>query len=341
MIRARTLRSQDNFTAFPNGFIILAQSPYCLKSAPPSLNSTSLPSSKIAESQNMSSILQNVGWRNHNLLENMDDSPQPDKFRKRSSSSSLNTVRMSLRKRMPLKQVDVNLDAVPEWDSVASKHKAHPMQAVSLTAKNMFGSVSQKLKKTRQSKKQYLLASPSGVKSSRKHNGTPERAGKCSIPRMPTWRKLENSSPRTRTTPKSSKSSTPKTRRASGCQWKSFSNLVGIDGSNLRRSVRTASLKSPYSSPATLLRRRQFDKDLDSVSTGIRQLKRLSRVFDDAILKEERKEAILNYHCLMASNLRCLRQSRLSWRRSTRRHQHTLGGWPEIALNSIVNSGAR
>lgn len=92
----------------------------------------------------MSSVFQSVRWRNHNVLENIDeqDSPLPDKFRKRPSSSSLNTVRMSLRKRMPLKQVEININAEPDWSRVGIKEKQRPLQSMTVTAKNMFGAMS-------------------------------------------------------------------------------------------------------------------------------------------------------------------------------------------------------
>ncbi|NXA04778.1 PIMRE protein, partial [Sapayoa aenigma] len=53
-----------------------------------------------------------------------------------------------------------------------------------------------------------------------------------------------------------------------------------------RRSRRAAALKSPYSSHA-LARKIEFDRDLELVSSGICQLKRISQAFDDAIVKEE------------------------------------------------------
>ncbi|XP_072286035.1 protein PIMREG [Pyxicephalus adspersus] len=288
----------------------------------------------------MSSILQNVGWRSHNVLENIDeqDSPRPDKFRKMPSSSSLNSLRMSLRKRMPLKSVEININAVPDWDKVGIKEKQRPLKSMTVTAKNMFGAVSQKIKKSGQKSSNYLLASPEQPRRSKKELRTPRSSKKSSTPRTPRCRRLlEEASPNMRVTPKSTRRISPCKRRSSNSQWRNFSNLVGNEG--LRRSVRAASLNSPYASPTTINRRRQFDKDLETVSAGIRQLKRLSRVFDDAILKEERKEAILNYHSLMAKNLHCARRSRLSWR-STRRLQHTIEGWTEMALTSIGNIGA-
>ncbi|XP_069801386.1 protein PIMREG isoform X1 [Dendropsophus ebraccatus] len=291
----------------------------------------------------MTSIFQSVGWRNHNVLENIDeqDSPQPDKFRKRPSSSSLNTVRMSLRKRMPLKQVEININAVPDWSKVGVKEKQRPLQSMALTAMNVFGAMSQKVKKNRKNTGHFLLDSPDQFRGTTKQSRTPKSSKRSSTPRTPRCRRLiEEASPSTKVTPKFSKRASPYTRRAGGSNWRSFSNKVGNEGLNLRRSVRAASLNSPYASPVTGNRRRQFEKDLESVSAGIRQLKRLSRVFDDAILKEERKEAILNYHSVMTKNLRCARHSRLAWR-STRRLQRTLEGWSEVALTSISNIGAR
>ncbi|NXH04414.1 PIMRE protein, partial [Loxia leucoptera] len=52
-----------------------------------------------------------------------------------------------------------------------------------------------------------------------------------------------------------------------------------------RRSRRAAALKSPYSSPAPSSRKIEFE--LEPVSSGICQLKRISQAFDDAIVKEE------------------------------------------------------
>ncbi|XP_069801387.1 protein PIMREG isoform X2 [Dendropsophus ebraccatus] len=238
----------------------------------------------------MTSIFQSVGWRNHNVLENIDeqDSPQPDKFRKRPSSSSLNTVRMSLRKRMPLKQVEININAVPDWSKVGVKEKQRPLQSMALTAMNVFGAMSQKVKKNRKNTGHFLLDSPDQFRGTTKQSRTPKSSKRSSTPRTPRCRRLiEEASPSTKVTPKFSKRASPYTRRAGGSNWRSFSNKVGNEGLNLRRSVRAASLNSPYASPVTGNRRRQFEKDLESVSAGIRQLKRLSRVFDDAILKEE------------------------------------------------------
>ncbi|NWI71143.1 PIMRE protein, partial [Todus mexicanus] len=54
-----------------------------------------------------------------------------------------------------------------------------------------------------------------------------------------------------------------------------------------RRSRRAAALKSPYSSPAPASRKIELDGELKLVSSAVCQLKRISQVFDDAIVQEE------------------------------------------------------
>ncbi|NXO89145.1 PIMRE protein, partial [Certhia brachydactyla] len=54
-----------------------------------------------------------------------------------------------------------------------------------------------------------------------------------------------------------------------------------------QRSRRAAALTSPYSLPSPSSRKIEFDCELELVSSGICQLKRVSQAFDDAIVKEE------------------------------------------------------
>lgn len=253
----------------------------------------------------MTSVLQSVGttvgWRSHRILEDFDenDSPVPDKFRKIPSSSSLNTLRMSLRKRMPLKPVQVNISENPTWESLEFKEKQRPLQTMRRTAKNAFGNVSQKIQKNCQSQSKYLVASPVKAKTVvQKRSISGSGAKQSSSPQTPCRR---SSKPSSATTPKSASRSTPKTNKRisppSGSakkrnnserkEWRSLSHWVGKEGLSLRRSMRAAALKSPYSSPTAGSRRRQFDKDLETVSTGIRQLRRLSQVFDEVIDRDE------------------------------------------------------
>lgn len=99
----------------------------------------------------MVSVLQNVkatmAWRKHQLLADLDEneSPVPDKLKRRASLSSLNTIRMSLRKRVPLKQIELNFRKTTTWESLEARQKSQPLQSIKRTAKNAFGTMSQVL----------------------------------------------------------------------------------------------------------------------------------------------------------------------------------------------------
>ncbi|NXM22152.1 PIMRE protein, partial [Ploceus nigricollis] len=105
----------------------------------------------------MASVLQNVkatvAWRKHQLLAdlNENESPVPDKFKRRASLSSLNTIRMSLRKRVPLKRVELNFHKTPTRESLEPRQKCQTLQTIKRTAKYSFGTVSQKIQKSCQS----------------------------------------------------------------------------------------------------------------------------------------------------------------------------------------------
>ncbi|XP_072325641.1 protein PIMREG-like isoform X4 [Scyliorhinus torazame] len=216
-----------------------------------------------------------TGWRRpHRILQEEGDSPAADLFRKMPSSGSLNTLRMSLRRRLPLGQVDFNIDHTPSWESLeALSNKPSALQSLGRTARNTWGSVSQKLQKRRQSRNDCLVVTPSKPQARRRYKSG-SASKKSTPPRTPRSREGRNRSST------SSVSHTPEEREAS--------RLFGKDGLPLRRSIRSAALKSPYASPTTgISRRRQFARDLESVSFGIRQLKRMSHVFDEAITKEE------------------------------------------------------
>lgn len=97
----------------------------------------------------MASVLQNVkatvAWQKHQLLAdlNENDSPVPDKFKRRASLSSLNTIRMSLRKRVPLKRVELNFHKIPTRESLERRQRCQTLQTIKRTAKYAFGTVSQ------------------------------------------------------------------------------------------------------------------------------------------------------------------------------------------------------
>ncbi|NXB24505.1 PIMRE protein, partial [Rhagologus leucostigma] len=114
----------------------------------------------------MASVLQNVkatvAWRKHQLLAdfNENESPVPDKFKRRASLSSLNTIRMSLRKRVPLKRVELNFHKTPTWETLEPRQRCQTLQTIKRTAKYAFGTVSQKIQKSCQSPVRSVVTSP-------------------------------------------------------------------------------------------------------------------------------------------------------------------------------------
>ncbi|KGL90393.1 Protein FAM64A, partial [Charadrius vociferus] len=137
----------------------------------------------------MVSVLQTVkakmAWRKHQLLPDFDEneSPVPDKFKRRASLSSLNTIRMSLRKRVPLKNVDLNFHKTPTWESLEARQKCQTLQSIKRTAKNAFGTVSQKIQKSCQSPVCSMVTFP--AESISRNYATSSTKTRSTTPRTP------------------------------------------------------------------------------------------------------------------------------------------------------------
>lgn len=101
-----------------------------------------------------SSVMDGVGravvgvWRAHTVLDESDgaeSSPEaPDHFRKLRSSSSLNSLRMSLRKRLPLRTVQTNsLPENPTWETTKEQPKPSTVRKLTRSARNSISGVYQ------------------------------------------------------------------------------------------------------------------------------------------------------------------------------------------------------
>ncbi|XP_061606777.1 uncharacterized protein LOC133466786 isoform X2 [Phyllopteryx taeniolatus] len=227
-----------------------------------------------------SSVMDGVGravvgvWRAHTTLDESDgaeSSPEaPDRFRKLRSSSSLNSLRMSLRKRLPLRAVQAN--SLPE-DACGEPAKEQPktsaVRKLTRTARNSISGVYQRLQRSREfSRDQCLVATPGRICEGE-----------------------ESASPASRT-PRRTPRSTTTTRRTPGSRGRRTpdGNVRGVKhGGGRRQLVRMAALRSPFASPNTQNQTLKFDQDLESVSSGLRRLKRLSRAFDELIGRDEKR----------------------------------------------------
>ncbi|XP_034406914.1 protein PIMREG-like isoform X2 [Cyclopterus lumpus] len=233
-----------------------------------------------------SSVMDGVGkavvglWRAHTVLDesdNAESSPEaPDRFRKLRSSTSLNSLRMTLRKRLPLRSVQTN--SLPENQTMETQKeppKPNTVRKLTRSARNSVTEVYQRLQRTREfSREECLVATPGqacdGEEPAASTSRTPRRtAGQTATPRR---------TPRSATTP----------RRTPGSRGRRLqtpeSGVRGVKkGGGRRQLVRMAALQSPFASPNTQNQRKRFDSDLESVSSGIRRLKHLSKAFDNII----------------------------------------------------------
>ncbi|XP_015736617.1 protein PIMREG isoform X2 [Coturnix japonica] len=205
----------------------------------------------------MASMLQNVrstmGWQKHLLLNDYDEnkSPVPDKFRRKASFSSLNTLRMSLRKRIPLKQVELNFHETPLWENMEASKMSQMLQSITKTARNALGTVSQKIQKTCQSPVCSTATFPAEYSSatgfSKKRTvQTPCLSMNSVIPAASS-----------KCTPESSRRFLlAPTRVSKHKELRGFPSLHGEDAVPLLRSRRaSAALKSVYLSPVPASRR--------------------------------------------------------------------------------------
>ncbi|XP_073791577.1 protein PIMREG [Danio rerio] len=281
----------------------------------------------------MTSGVVNGVWRSHAVLDESeaDSSPEaPQQFKKIRSSSSLNSLRMSLRKRLPLKPVqsNVNISETPTWESLQMNQKASVVRKMTRSAKNSLGNVYQRFQRSRQPRQECLVMTP----------GKTSDGEDCDC--IGTSQTPKRSAARTtitpRRTPRSSSKRTPR-----GAQTPDAAVRTVRTRGGRRQLVRMAALRSPFASPNTLNSRRQFDEDLDCVSKGLRRLKRLSQAFDDVIGEDDRLRALEHYRAVMNRGYKSnnsnfsTRLNRASIRKQSQRLQQSVSSWTDVVLSNI------
>uniref|UniRef100_W5LQV9 Uncharacterized LOC103039245 n=1 Tax=Astyanax mexicanus TaxID=7994 RepID=W5LQV9_ASTMX len=240
-------------------------------------------------------------WRAHSVLADSEPDSSPEapqqNLRKLRSSSSLNSLRMSLRKRLPLKtvQTNTNVPENPTWETLEMNKKTSAVTQIKRSAKNSIGSAYQVLFHLNTcllalcftwvgsvplhqvtiiySKKECLVRTPGRIIEGEENDCTttctPKRpASRSTVTPRRTPRSAVKHTPRGARTPEASSSAVRAVRTQGG----------------RRQLVRMAALRSPFASP----NRRQFDQDLDCVSKGLRRLRSISQAFDDVIKRDDR-----------------------------------------------------
>ncbi|XP_072475153.1 LOW QUALITY PROTEIN: protein PIMREG [Notamacropus eugenii] len=218
------------------------------------------------------------GRRSHQMLTEEQQSPQP-------GPRKPDTLCTRLSRRLPLGVLDANFRDGPCWKPLEGSERA---RGTGGCARKALGSVAQKIQKSCQG---------SGQRRDMGHAHGRRRSARLSMAPSP------SSGARQWTAAPPSQASG--LRRLS--RWIPKDPFLPLR----RCSQREAALRSPYSSPAPLWSTRDgcSEEEVESVATGIQQLKHLSQAFDEAIATEERKRAIAHYRLLMTHNLRAVRQS--------------------------------
>ncbi|RXM91735.1 Protein FAM64A [Acipenser ruthenus] len=194
-----------------------------------------------------SSVLQSVGvavgWRSHSVLEDEPDSPLPDRFRKRPSSSSLNTLRMSLRKRLPLRSVTLNVQENPTWEALESRQKPGAVRSLTRSARSTLGNVSQRIQKSCVPREDCLVQTPGKPPAGEKQKSQAARTPRKNSTRLPAASPKYNP----KHTPKSGSKRPPRAARTPEA---GGSLRAGKGWSGRRKLVRMAALRSPFASPS-------------------------------------------------------------------------------------------
>lgn len=280
-------------------------------------------------------------WRAHTVLEESDgaeDSPEaPDRFRKLRSSSSLTSLRMSLRKRLPLRSVQTNsLPENPTWESLQAQQKTSTVRQLTRSARSSIGGLYQKLQRSKAAKQEEcLVATPGRICEEGENAGVSNRTPRRTPIRSTTL--IVTTTPKRTAKASATPKRTPGSRRTPGGKGTPEAGVRGVKtGRGRRQLVRMAALRSPFASPNTQTQRRMFDRDLDCVSNGLRKLKRISHAFDDVIGIDDRSHAAERYGGLLMRRLDPAgKVSCSAITRRARRLTHTLGGWTHTALNHV------
>ncbi|XP_067113532.1 protein PIMREG-like isoform X2 [Osmerus mordax] len=232
-------------------------------------------------------------WRAHTVLDESDgvESSPEDRFRKLRSSSSLNSLRMSLRKRLPLRSVQANsLPENPTWESVEAAQKTSTVRQLSRSARNSIGGLYQRLQRNRESvREECLVATPGRICEEGESVGAPSHTPRRTPSRQTAFVAIATPkrTPKAAATPKR----TPASRRTPGGRGTPEAGVRGVRiGGGRRQLVRMAALRSPFASPNTQNQRRKFDRDLECVSSGLRKLKNLSHAFNNVIGRDDRRQ---------------------------------------------------
>ncbi|XP_012315932.2 protein PIMREG isoform X1 [Aotus nancymaae] len=235
--------------------------------------------------------------------EQLEDSKelQPVASHQETSSGALGSLCKQFQRRLPLKAVNLNLRAGPSWKRLETPEPGQQgLQAAARSAKSALGAMSQRIQESCQSGTKWLVETQ--VKARRRKRGAQNGSG----------------SPTHSLSQKSTRLSGAAPTHSTADPWEKehhcLSAWMGSCAHPLQRSRQEAAFWSPYSSTEPLCSPSESDSDLEPVGAGIQHLQKLSQELDEAIMAEERKQALSDHQGFTPKDI-CASPC-ASWRKS-------------------------
>uniref|UniRef100_G1RD75 PICALM interacting mitotic regulator n=1 Tax=Nomascus leucogenys TaxID=61853 RepID=G1RD75_NOMLE len=243
--------------------------------------------------------------------EQLEDSKelQPVVSHQETSAGALGSLCRQFQRRLPLRAVNLNLRAGPSWKRLETPEPGQQgLQAAARSAKSALGAVSQGLnfRSCREGVRGDLLSNErcwqEDVLILDRIQESCQSGTKWLVETQVKARRRKRGAQKGRGSPTHSLSQ--KSTRLSGAAlahsaadpWEKehhcLSTWMGSCAHPLRRSRREAAFRSPYSSTEPLCSPSESDSDLEPVGAGIQHLQKLSQELDEAIMAEERKQAL-------------------------------------------------
>nr|XP_010340261.1 protein PIMREG isoform X2 [Saimiri boliviensis boliviensis] len=249
--------------------------------------------------QSMGTSVRRRSLRHQEQLEDSKEL-QPVASRQETSSRALGSLCRQFQRRLPLKAVNLNLRAGPSWKRLETPEPGQQgLQAAARSAKSALGAMSQRIQESCQSGTKWLVETQ--VKARRRKRGPQKGSG----------------SPTHSLSQKSTRLSGAALAHSPADHWEEHHCLSARMGSCAHpfwRSRWEAAFRSPCSSTEPLCSPSESDNDLEPVGAGIQHLQKLSQELDEAIMAEDRKQALSDCQGFTPKDV-CA-SSCTSWRKS-------------------------
>ncbi|EHH57636.1 Protein FAM64A [Macaca fascicularis] len=228
--------------------------------------------------QSMGTSVRRRSLRHQEQLEDSKEL-QPVASHQETSAGALGSLCRQFQRRLPLRAVNLNLCTGPSWKRLETPEPGQQgLQAAARSAKSALGAMSQRIQESCQSGTKWLVETH--VKARRRKRGAQTGSGSPAHSLSQKSTRLAGAAP-------DHSATAPREK-----QHHHLSARMGSRAHPSRRSRREAAFRSPYSSTEPLCSPSESDSDPEPVGAGIQHLQKLSQELEEAIMAEERKQAL-------------------------------------------------